>query len=107
MPSEHLRVLIVRLGAMGDILHALPAVAALRQAHPGWYIGWAVEPRWSSLLKGGDGEMPLVDHTHPVPAKAWARAPLHPGTFGEIGTIRRELQGEHYDVCVDLQGAVR
>ncbi len=70
------RVLIVRLGAMGDILHALPAVAALRRAHPKWYLGWAVEPRWRPLLCGDDGDMPLVDRTHLVKAKEWARAPL-------------------------------
>jgi heptosyltransferase-1 len=35
---------------MGDILHALPAVTALRQAHPGWLIDWVVEPRWRALL---------------------------------------------------------
>jgi heptosyltransferase-1 len=44
------RLLVVRLGAMGDILHALPAVAALRRAHPSWDIGWVVEPRWRALL---------------------------------------------------------
>jgi len=45
------RVLIVRIGAMGDVLHAMPAVAALRAAHPDWFIGWAIEPRWSDLLQ--------------------------------------------------------
>src|SRR5580658_7840559 len=35
---------------MGDILHALPAMTALRQAHPGWVIDWVVEPRWRALL---------------------------------------------------------
>jgi len=44
------RLLVVRLGAMGDILHALPAVTALRLAHPGWVIDWVVEPRWRALL---------------------------------------------------------
>ena len=44
------RLLVVRLGAMGDILHALPAVTALRQMHPGWIIDWVVEPRWKALL---------------------------------------------------------
>ena len=34
-----LRVLIVRIGAMGDVLHAMPAVAALRERHPDWFIG--------------------------------------------------------------------
>jgi len=39
---------------MGDILHALPAVTALRQTHPAWHIGWVVEPRWQALLKTGN-----------------------------------------------------
>ena len=46
-----MRVLIVRIGAMGDVLHAMPAVAALRERHPDWFIGWAIEPRWSDLLQ--------------------------------------------------------
>ena len=66
----------MRLGAMGDILHALPAVAALRQAHPGWYLGWAVEPRWGPLLSADDGQMPLVNRIHLVKAKDWARSPF-------------------------------
>ncbi len=40
---------------MGDILHALPAVTALRAAHPEWEIGWVVDPRWQALLKAGPG----------------------------------------------------
>jgi heptosyltransferase-1 len=102
-----MRVLIVRLGAMGDILHALPAVAALRQAHPQWHLGWAVEPRWLALLAGDAGEMPLVNRTHLVNAKAWARAPFRRKTIEEIGVLRRDLREEKYDQCIDLQGAVR
>jgi heptosyltransferase-1 len=108
-----LRVLIIRLGAMGDILHALPAVTALRQAHPDWVIGWAVEPRWQQLLRVDEAvasrseKMPLVDLMHLVDAKAWGRRPLHPQTLGDIGRTRKELRGARYDVCVDLQGAVR
>jgi heptosyltransferase I len=105
--KEQLRVLIVRLGAMGDILHALPAVAALRKAHPRWYLGWAVEPRWLPLLSADDGAMPLVDRTHLVKAKDWAHAPLRGKTLREIAALRRSLRFERYDVCIDLQGAVR
>jgi heptosyltransferase-1 len=105
--NEQLRVLIVRLGAMGDILHALPAVAALRQAHPKWYLGWAVEPRWSALLSGNNGSQPLVDRTHLVTAKEWARSPLRLETLRQIGALRHSLQAERYDLCIDLQGAVR
>jgi heptosyltransferase-1 len=102
-----MRVLIMRLGAMGDILHALPAVAALRQVHPGWYLGWAVEPRWSPLLRADDGQMPLVNRIHLVKAKDWARSPFRGGTLREIGALRRSLRAERYDLCIDLQGAVR
>jgi heptosyltransferase-1 len=119
LPKEkkQFRVLVVRLGAMGDILHALPAVTALRQAHPEWFIGWAVEPQWRGLLCAGEcktrrsemplPEMPLVDQIHIVPAKQWARAPLRGETLRAIRTLRRELREARYDICIDLQGAVR
>ena len=47
-----LRLLVVRLGAMGDILHAFPAVASLKASHPAARITWAIEPRWAPLLEG-------------------------------------------------------
>ncbi|MGH9587707.1 MAG: glycosyltransferase family 9 protein, partial [Acidobacteriaceae bacterium] len=98
--------------AMGDILHALPAVAALRQAHPAWHIGWAVEPQWKPLLAAeGATErgsaMPIVDYIHTIPARQWARSPVSPKTLREIRYVRRDLRAEKYDVSVDLQGSVR
>jgi heptosyltransferase-1 len=110
--SKSLRVLVVRLGAMGDILHSLPAITALRRAHPTWHIGWATEPQWTSLfrvenaLPGTEG-MPLVDALHVVPAKRWAKNPFSLQTLREIRAIRRELRAAKYDVAIDLQGAVR
>lgn len=105
-------MLIMRLSAMGDILHALPAVTALREARPKWQIGWAIEPRWKPLLaaEGAEGRgpaMPIVDRIHIVSAKQWARSPLSAKTLQEVRRVRRELRDERYDVCVDLQGAVR
>lgn len=105
-------MLIVRLGAMGDILHSMPAVTALRRAHPAWSIGWAVEPQWTALFRAGEASpgsdgMPLVDRLHVVPAKHWAKHPLAAATLRDIGRVRRELRDEKYDVAIDLQGAVR
>lgn len=112
MSEKPVRVLIVRLSAMGDILHALPSVTALREAHPDWRVGWAVEPHWSPLLAAGDAtvrgpSMPLVDRVHAVPARRWARAPLSARTWREMKNVRHELREEHYNICVDLQGAIR
>ena len=44
------RMLIVRLSAMGDVIHTLPAAQALREAFPKATIGWLVEERWTELL---------------------------------------------------------
>ena len=112
MERKQFRALIVRLGAMGDILHALPAVTSLRQAYPEWLLGWAVEPQWRGLLCAGEcmsrgPEMPLVDRIHVVPAKQWARSPFSGATLRAIRQIRRELRAASYDICIDLQGAVR
>src|ERR1035438_8946587 len=43
-------LLIVRLSAMGDIIHTLPAASALRQAFPHATLGWLIEERWAELL---------------------------------------------------------
>ncbi len=106
------RLLVVRLGAMGDILHALPAVTALRQAHPSWHIGWVVEPRWQALLNAGNGEcrssaMPVVDRLHFAASRAWKRHPLSGKTLSQIKDLRRELRAAQYDAVLDLQGAIR
>ena len=53
------KILIVRLGAMGDILHALPVATAIRAALPGDTIGWLVEERWSELLTAREESQPL------------------------------------------------
>jgi heptosyltransferase I len=97
---------------MGDILHALPAVAALRQAHPSWHIGWVVEPRWQSLLAAPGSEprsagMPIVDRLHFAAMRDWKRHPLSPRTAAEFKSLRNELRAAKYDAVLDLQGAIR
>jgi heptosyltransferase-1 len=106
---------------MGDILHALPAVTALRQAHPCWVIDWVVEPRWRALLaaEGSSGRgvtradmppnpaQPVVDQIHLAATKEWRKAPFSTQTRQEIKALRQDLQAGGYDVTIDLQGAIR
>ena len=103
---------MVRLGAMGDILHALPGVTALRLAHPAWEIGWVVEPRWRSLLAAPGAQvrspgMPVVDRVHFAPTRDWAIHPIHPKTAAAIGSLRKELLAGGYEAVLDLQGSIR
>lgn len=99
---------------MGDILHALPAVTALRQVHPGWVIDWVVEPVWSALLTSGEAEtgrisraQPVVNRLHLARTKAWRKTPWSIATLQEISGLRRELRAGSYDAVLDLQGSIR
>jgi lipopolysaccharide heptosyltransferase I len=100
---------------MGDVLHALPAVAALRELHPEWVIDWAIEPAWGELLEtraGGpravrDSRRPLVDHRISVQTRKWKRRPWTEKTVREILGLRERLRGGSYDLCVDMQGSIR
>ena len=100
---------------MGDVLHALPAVAAMRRLHPDWYIGWVIDPRWLPLLQAEGGEKvctadakrPIVDRVHPVPTQEWKRQPLSANTARGILALGRELKAAKYDLCVDMQGLIR
>src|SRR6202171_1176311 len=83
------RLLIGRLGAMGDIIHALPAVAALRAAFPGAMLGSLIEERWADLLctlptpRSGprSAQRPLVDRVHTVNIRQGRTAPFFVATW--------------------------
>lgn len=107
-------ILVVRLGAMGDVLHAMPAVAALRKACPQTRIGWVIEQRWSELLVSQDegaatmfGTRPLIDALHTVDTRAWRKKFFQPATWWDIRTSVGVIRSEKYAVAVDFQGAIK
>jgi heptosyltransferase I len=109
------RLLIVRLSAMGDVIHTLPAVHALRDAFPQAHIGWLIDERWAELLcapgasrRGPrSARRPLVDEVHTVNLKAWGRFPFSISTLQRAATVWNDVRDADYDVTVDLQGAMR
>jgi heptosyltransferase I len=109
------RLLIVRLGSMGDIIHTLPAVIALRQAFPNALIGWVIEERWAELLctlptpRSGarSPQRPLVDRIHTVDTAKWRKSFLSLQTLQEIASALSDLRAPRYQIAVDFQGAVR
>jgi lipopolysaccharide heptosyltransferase I len=108
-------LLIVRLGAMGDVIHTMAAVAALRVALPDTKIGWAIEERWADLLcaKGVTASgatstaQPLVDFVHVVNTKLWRRAPLSAETIKQIKNTFVDIRGHKYKLTADFQGAIK
>ena len=102
-----MKILIVRVGAMGDVLHALPAVAALRSARPDWQVDWVVDPRWAPLLVDAEGRGQIVNRVHVAETKAWSKSPAALTTVRSILELRRALRRERYDLVVDMQGTLR
>jgi heptosyltransferase-1 len=83
-------VLIVRLGAIGDVVNALVFAAALEEIDPEVEIGWAVHPLSEPLVRGH----PCVDRVH-----VWRRG----GGPRELLRLVRELRSARYELAVDLQ----
>jgi heptosyltransferase-1 len=109
------RLLIVRLSAMGDVIHAQPAAQALRQAFPNAMIGWLIEERWAELLcapgtprRGPrSAQRPLADWVHPVSLTGWRKSLFTIATAQQIAKVWNDVRSARYDVAVDLQGAIR
>lgn len=118
-PSIRPRALVVRLGAMGDVLHALPAVAMLRErlreASPEAHVGWVVERRWRELLCAPGVELagapgagrPLVDELHLVDTRAWRKQPFSPAVRREFLSAILRMRADRYDCALELQGAIK
>lgn len=116
---SQLRALIVRVGAMGDVLHALPAIAALRRARPDAYLGWVIDPRWLPLLastadEGGvvavgrrSARMPLVDRCFLADTSLWKQQTFSAKTIADLRQIARNLRADRFPTCVDMQGSLR
>lgn len=116
-------ILVVRLGAMGDVIHTLYAVTALRASYPERKIGWAIEERWVELLCAKEPDArrapngrrstvressrPVMDFVHKVNTKGWRRSLFAPGTRREFATALREIREQNYDCAVDFQGAIK
>jgi len=102
-----LRVLVVRVGAMGDVLHALPAVAALRRMRPDWVVDWVVDPRWAPLLVNSQGAAPVVHGVFLAETKLWSGRPTSMATLRSILGLRWEVRQPGYEMVVDMQGTLR
>ena len=109
------RLLIVRLSAMGDVIHTLPAAQALRDLFPKAMIGWLIEERWAELLcapgtprRGPrSAQRPLADWVHTVKLAEWRKSLFQLSTMEQIAKVWNDVRAAHYGVAVDLQGAIR
>ncbi len=95
------RILVVKLSAIGDIIHTLPAVAGLRRAYPKAWLAWVVERGGAELLRGN----PDLDELIVVDTRAW-RAHWWTG-LRHAWYVTQHLRHAGFDLCIDFQGLVK
>ena len=92
-------ILIIKPSSLGDVVQTLPAVAAVRDAHPDAEITWVINPEWAPLLRGNQD----VNHVHIFPR----------GEFRGLGAPRgfiqwlKQTKRLRPDLALDFQGLLR
>ena len=98
-----MRILIVKLGSIGDLVHTLPAVAAIRRAQPAAEISWVVEERSAEILR----DNPLLDRLIEVDTKALRRGLMSGETLRAPRQQLRLLRASAFDLALDFQGLIK
>jgi len=98
-----LRILVTRLSSIGDIVHALPAVAAVSKALPDAKIAWAVETRYAGLLEGN----PFIRRVIPVDTLGWKRKWKSYRTPGDVIRTLQAVRSFRPTAAIDFQGLVK
>ena len=100
-------ILIIRLGAIGDVVRTLPAANALRDRFPKAHIAWVVEEKVRDIL----AYQPEIDETIVFQRNRWKKGILNPLTFlrtiGEVYRFIRDLRSKDWDIALDFHGILK
>jgi heptosyltransferase-1 len=97
------RFLVIRLSSIGDIVHALPAVAALGESFPQAEVHWAVEPRYAGLLAGN----PYVHRLIEIDTLGWRGSLASAATLEDIARTVLDVRRADYTAAIDFQGLLK
>ena len=103
MPVSNPRYLVIRLSSIGDIVHALPAVAALGRSDTRPEIHWAVENRFAMLVEGN----PFVRQVIKLDTLGWRKSLASGNTISDMLRSVEALRSAPYDAAIDFQGLVK
>jgi heptosyltransferase-1 len=99
LPSNRPKILLVKLSSLGDVLHTLPTLEALRQAFPGGHLTWLVEAGYAPLLTGH----PALDEVWPVPRVRLGQN-LRRQDLAALARLLGRVRAHPFDLVLDLQG---
>jgi len=102
--NKNPNILIIKLSAIGDVVHSLPFLEVLKDRFPSSRIDWVVEEDAAGIVEGHSG----VDQLIVFPRKSWIKKFIRNGEYSNVGkevaNFLKELKKEKYDIVVDLQG---
>src|SRR5262245_48145472 len=93
------RILIIKLGSIGDVVHTLPALADLKGSFPEAEIDWLVESKARVILN----DNPWLHEVIEIDTHKWRRS-WSLATLGEMRRLSNKLRGRRYDIALDFQG---
>lgn len=96
-------ILVVKLSAIGDIIHALPAVAAIRETLPAAEITWVAEARSAEILRNS----PAIDNLIEIDTRSLRGGKVIEEIFLDLGRQFREVRKFEYDIALDMQGLLK
>lgn len=103
LKNKYKKILIVKPSALGDIVHSLAFLNALKGQFPDAGIDWVVAYAHNNLLEGH----PMINKLWVINKHQWKKISKAHETLGELKTFFRALRKEKYDLVVDLQGLLR
>lgn len=97
------RILILKLGAIGDIIHTLPVLPAIRRKYPDAVISWIAEKRSAEILRGN----PLIDNLIEVDTRSMRGRKVVEKVLLEGSKQLKNLRQFEFDIAVDFQGLLK
>ena len=107
MKNKKPNILIIKLSAVGDVVHSLPFLEVLRDRFPSAMIDWVVEEDASGIVESH----PEIDRLIIFPRKSWLKRFIKKGEYigvgKEVTKFLKEFKSRRYDIVVDLQGLLK
>jgi heptosyltransferase I len=98
-----MKILIVKLSSIGDVVHTLPALAAIKNAMPGAEVSWVVEKGAAEILRGNECLSSLIEIDTKALKRRGERRENLPGARRQL----RELRASRFDIALDFQGLLK
>jgi lipopolysaccharide heptosyltransferase I len=98
-----MRVILIRLSALGDIVHTWPLATELRRCRPDLDITWVVEEPLRPLVEGH----PAIDRVVSVATGRWRRRPIALTSRSEIAGLKAQFRSLQPELCIDPQGVFK